>query len=125
MKRVTGLGGVFLKCKDKPAMLAWYTKHLGISMETWGAVFEPKVFLEEHPKGSNVFSFFEEKSDYFQPSNSSFMVNFTVADLDSLLPQLKSEGVNVLDQTDSSEFGKFGWVIDPEGNKIELWEPPH
>ncbi|MCF8448012.1 MAG: VOC family protein, partial [Bacteroidia bacterium] len=59
------------------------------------------------------------------PSNSSFMVNFTVADLDTLLPQLKSEGVNVLDKTDSSEFGKFGWVIDPEGNKIELWEPPH
>ncbi len=124
MKRVTGLGGVFYKAKDKPALLAWYKKYLQISAEEWGAIFSPKDFLQMHPNGYQVWSLFPADTDYFGPSNSSFMLNFTVEDLDALLPILKSEGVNVMEKTESGEFGKFGWILDLEGNKIELWEPP-
>lgn len=124
MKRVTGLGGVFYKAKDKPALLAWYKKHLQFSAEEWGAIFSPKDFLQMHPNGYQVWSLFPENTKHFKPSTSSFMLNFTVVDLGALLPILKSEGVVVMDKTEESEFGKFGWILDLEGNKIELWEPP-
>jgi predicted enzyme related to lactoylglutathione lyase len=124
MKRVTGLGGVFYKAKDKQALLAWYKKHLQIAAEDWGAIFSPKDFIATHPHAYQVWSLFAKDTDHFAPSTSSFMLNFTVEDLSALLPILKAEGVELMDKFEESEFGKFGWILDLEGNKIELWEPP-
>ncbi len=125
MKRVTGLGGVFVKCKDKAFMVDWYRLHLGIDLEEWGVVFNMDNSLTYHPKAYQVFGLFKNDTQYFSPSESNFMLNFTVADLDKLLIQLKLEGVQVLEKTEENEFGKFAWIIDPENNKIELWQPPN
>ncbi len=124
MAKVTGLGGVFFKCKDKENMLNWYCTHLGIEAEDWGAVFQLDQTLKLHPGAYNVWSLAKVESKYFEPSQSSFMINYTVDHLHELLAQLKAAGVTVIDKTEESEFGKFGWVLDPEGNKIELWQPP-
>jgi predicted enzyme related to lactoylglutathione lyase len=124
MKRVTGIGGVFFKAKDPGALQSWYKNHLGIDVQAWGgAAFD---WTDEQGKpagGTTAWSIFPE-GDSFAPSTAPFMVNYRVADLPALLKALKEEGCNVLDKLDESEFGKFGWVIDPEGNKVELWEPP-
>jgi predicted enzyme related to lactoylglutathione lyase len=125
MKRVTGIGGVFFKSKDPKALAEWYRTHLGMNPEAWGGV----IFNWASPEnpsgtGTTVWSPFEESSTYFAPSSARFMINYRVADLHALLAQLRSEGCNVDDKVDESEFGKFGWVMDPEGNRIELWEPP-
>ncbi len=125
MKRVTGLGGVFIKCKNREAMMEWYKKHLHIPLEDWGVVFDPKEFKESHPSAYHVFSLNDDTSKYYEPSASPFMLNFTVANLDELWPILQSEGVNVVNKSEANEYGKFAWILDPEGNKIELWEPPH
>lgn len=124
MQRVTGLGGFFIKSKDPKSLAAWYEKHLGVPFNgTTYAGF--KWINENNPAlpGSTVFSFFGEDTKYFDPSKGSCMVNFRVKDLDSLLASLKAEGVTVDEKTESYEYGKFGWCMDPEGNKIELWEP--
>ena len=102
MKRVTGLGGVFVKCKNKEAMVKWYTQHLGINMQDWGVVFMPKEFTKNHPGGYQVFSLNNESSNYFEPSTAPFMLNFTVADLASLLPVLKLEGVQIVKETEGT-----------------------
>ena len=123
MKRVTGIGGIFFKAKDPKALGAWYRDHLGLEVGEWGgAVFQWGG--DGSPAGMTLWSPFAADTDYMAPGTSSFMVNFRVADLDALLAALKEEGCNVLDRTEASEQGKFGWVIDPEGNKVELWEPP-
>lgn len=124
MKRVNGLGGIIVKCKDKDTMLAWYNKHLQIGAEDWGVVFKPQEFIANQPGGYQIWSLAKMDSPYFEPSTAPFMINFTVEDLDNLLPILKSEGVEVIDNAEPSEYGKFAWILDPEGNKIELWEPP-
>lgn len=125
MKRVTGIGGVFFKAKDAPAMWAWYKEHLGIDVQDWGgAAFD---WTDENGKpvgGTTAWSINAQDNDYFAPSTAPFMVNYRVADLHGLMKALKEEGCNVLEKIEESEFGKFGWVIDPEGNKVELWEPP-
>jgi predicted enzyme related to lactoylglutathione lyase len=125
MKRVTGIGGVFFKSKDPKALAEWYRTHLGMSPETWGGVIF-KWASPENPAGTGttVWSPFEESSTYFAPSSASFMINYRVDDLHGLLAQLRSEGCDVDDNVQESELGKFGWVMDPEGNRIELWEPP-
>ena len=123
MKRVTGLGGIFIKAKDQAALSAWYKKHLGIDIEPWGGT----TFRWDDPDqefGCTVWSLFPAKTTYFRPSKQRFMVNYRVANLARLLKQLKKEGCEVDEKSESSEFGKFGWVMDPEGNRIELWEPP-
>lgn len=124
MDRVTGIGGIFIKARDPKAMRDWYQQHLGLPIDSWGGMAfrwnEPNV--EEH--GVTVWSVFEPTSDYFAPSEAPFMVNYRVADLMTLLDTLRTEGCTVDDKTEVSEFGKFGWVMDPEGNRIELWEPP-
>ena len=123
MKRVTGIGGIFFKASDPAALAAWYRDHLGLDVAGWnGAVFQWGG--DGSPAGMTLWSPFAADTDYMAPGTSSFMVNFRVADLDALLAALKEEGCNVLDRTEASEQGKFGWVIDPEGNKVELWEPP-
>jgi predicted enzyme related to lactoylglutathione lyase len=117
MERVTGIGGIFFKAKDPVALRAWYKEHLGIDVQEWGGT----AFTS---KGITVWSINNADSDYYAPSTAPFMVNYRVADLASVLQALRQEGCNVVDKTDESEYGKFGWVIDPEGNKIELWQPP-
>jgi predicted enzyme related to lactoylglutathione lyase len=109
MKRVTGIGGIFFYAKDPAALGAWYKQHLGIDVQPWGGT----AWTISNAHGS-----------HFAPSKSSFMVNYRVADLTGLLQALRDEGCNVLEKTDNSEYGKFGWVMDPEGNKVELWQPP-
>ena len=122
MKRVTGIGGIFFKANDPKALSAWYRDHLGLDVTEWGGAII-KWGGEGSEAGLTVWSPFAADTDYMQPGTASFMVNFRVEDVDALLAALREEGCNVMDKTDSSEQGKFGWVIDPEGNKIELWQP--
>ena len=125
MKRVTGIGGIFFKARDPVALRAWYQKHLGIDVQNWGgAAFTWSDDAGNPTKGTTVWSIGSDEGDYYAPSKAAFMVNYRVADLERLLETLRSEGCNVLEKTDDSEFGKFGWVMDPEGNKVELWQPP-
>ena len=125
MQRVTGIGGIFFKAKDPVALRAWYAKHLGIAVQDWGGTAFTWTDAAGTPTGgSTIWSIASADSPYYEPGTSSFMVNYRVADLTSLLAILRAEGCNVMEQSDDSEFGKFGWVIDPEGNKVELWEPP-
>ncbi len=121
MKRVIGLGGLFLKCHDTEKMTNWYRTHLGIDLTQWGAMFYHRD--ESQPaEAYSVFTLFKETSDYFAPSESRFMVNFRVHDLDFLVEKLKEEGVELVGEPVSEEYGKFAWVLDPEGNKIELFQ---
>jgi predicted enzyme related to lactoylglutathione lyase len=125
MKRVTGIGGIFFKAKDPVALRGWYKKHLGIDVLDWGgAAFSWTDEAGKPTPGMTIWSVGSAESDQFAPSKASFMINYRVADLHSLLDALRAEGCNVLEKTDDSEYGKFGWVIDPEGNKVELWQPP-
>lgn len=120
MKRVVGIGGVFIKAKDPVALRAWYQKHLGIEVAEWGGA----VFPWNNPEGMTVWNVSPDDSDYFAPSPAGFMVNYIVEDLPALLETLRFEGCEVDAKMDQSEFGTFGWVMDPEGNKVELWQPP-
>ncbi len=125
MKRVTGIGGIFFKAQDPVALQAWYRTHLGIDVKPWGgAAFDWSDGDGKPVGGTTAWSIASAGSDQFAPSTASFMVNYRVADLAALLQALRDEGCNVVDKIDDSEYGKFGWVIDPEGNKVELWEPP-
>jgi predicted enzyme related to lactoylglutathione lyase len=128
MKYVQGIGGIFFKAKDPEKLGAWYREHLGLEVEEYGGV----TFREEaQPDGGSparqaytVWSPFASDTDYFGPGSQSFMINFRVSDLDGLLAKLRAEGVTVDDRAEKSDFGYFGWATDPEGNRIELWEPP-
>lgn len=125
MRRVTGIGGIFFKAKDPDTLSEWYRRHLGIDVQDWGgAVFQWHTPERPEPDGATAWNIFSADTDYFLPSQSSFMVNYRVEDLHALLAALREEGCNVDSKTDDSEYGKFGWVVDPEGNKIELWQPP-
>jgi predicted enzyme related to lactoylglutathione lyase len=125
MERVTGIGGIFFKAKDPRAMQAWYRQHLGIDVQAWGGAAFRWADADGTPVGgTTAWSIAPAESDSFAPSQASFMVNYRVADVRALLEALKEEGCDVLDEVDASEYGTFGWVIDPEGNKVELWEPP-
>ena len=125
MRRVTGIGGIFFQAQDPKALWAWYKRHLGIDVQAWGgAAF---TWTDAHGKptaGTTIWSVGAAGSGHFAPSTSSFMINYRVDDLAALLQALRDEGCHVLDKTDDSEYGKFGWVMDPEGNKVELWQPP-
>jgi len=124
MERVMGIGGVFFKAKDKIALRRWYRDNLGISIEEWGGSFFN--WKENNPTGSagTVWSLFSNDTKYFAPSTKEFMVNFRVRDLDAMLKQLRANGCKVDEKSQESPLGKFGWVMDPEGNRVELWEPP-
>ena len=124
MKRVTGIGGIFFKAKDAPALHAWYKRHLGIDVQEWGgASFDWTDSKGKPVGGTTAWLIASEKSDQFAPSTAPFMINYRVDDLLALVKILREEGCNVLEKVDDSEYGKFAWVIDPEGNKIELWQP--
>ena len=125
MRRVTGIGGIFFKARDPQALATWYRTHLGMAVEEWGGV--AFRWADDNPAGTGttIWTPFKDDTGYFAPSTAPFMVNYRVADLTALLAELRKEGCNVVDKSgEDSEYGKFGWVIDPEGNKVELWEPP-
>lgn len=125
MQRVTGLGGPFLRAEDPQALAAWYEKHLGIAFNGNTYVTWPHAGEDGTPvPGFNIFSLFKKDSAYFDPSVSNVMLNFVVTDLFALLDKLKEEGVTLAGDPINEAYGKFGWIMDPEGNKIELWEPP-
>jgi predicted enzyme related to lactoylglutathione lyase len=125
MKRVTGIGGIFLNAKDAAALQAWYKQHLGIDVQSWGGTAFNWADSDSKPTvGSTVWSIGAAEGDQFAPSTAPFMVNYRVDDLHALVKVLREEGCNVLDKVDDSDYGKFAWVIDPEGNKVELWQPP-
>ena len=125
MKRVTGIGGIFFQARDPAALTDWYRNHLGIDVKPWGgAAFDWTDDAGKPTGGTTAWSIGKADGDQFAPSTAPFMVNYRVADLHTLLQALRDEGCEVLDKTDESEYGKFGWVMDPEGNKVELWEPP-
>ena len=122
-KRVTGIGGIFFKCDNKEAMRQWYGKHLGIHTESWGGQFEWRDSENPEKRCVTAWSPFDGKSDHFKPSEKEYMFNYRVENLVELLDALKAEGVEVLGEIEEYEYGKFGWIMDPEGRKIELWEP--
>lgn len=124
MKRVVGIGGVFFKAKDPEALRAWYAKHLGLEFDAYGSVaFQCPDGEEERKAAQTVWSLFPSDTKYFDPSSAPFMINYRVENLAGLLDQLRSEGVTVDEGMQEYEYGKFGHVMDPEGNRIELWEP--
>lgn len=124
MKRVVGIGGIFFKAKDPEKLRAWYQEHLGFEFDTYGGlVFECPDDEEQRKRAQTVWSLFPSDTKYFDPSTAPFMINYRVENLADLAAQLRSEGLEVVESTENFEYGRFGWVIDPEGNRIELWEP--
>jgi predicted enzyme related to lactoylglutathione lyase len=123
MKRVTGLGGIFFKSNDPAKIKEWYNKHLGIETDEYGGMFTWRDKDNPDKKCLTAWSPFAEQTDYFNPSNKQFMFNYRVENLVELLKVLKEEGVEVVGEIEEYDYGKFGWIMDPEGNKIELWEP--
>ena len=124
MAKVTGIGGVFFKStSDNAALAEWYRKHLGLQLEDWGGAILrwPDDHADDH--GVTVWSVAPKDSKWFSPSNSSFMINYRVDNLDEMLDQLRAGGVEILKGPDSDFNGKFAWIMDPDNNKIELWEP--
>jgi len=117
MKRVTGIGGIFFQAKDATALQAWYKRHLGIDVQDWGGTVFPTV-------ATTIWSIGSADDENFAPGASPFVINYRVEDVAALVKVLREEGCRVLDKVDESEYGKFAWVIDPEGNKVELWQPP-
>lgn len=122
-KRVTGLGGVFFKARNPEAVKEWYQKHLHIESGEHGAVFSWRHSDNPDKVGITAWSPFPENTDYYQPSKKDFMFNYRVENLEELLKVLKKEGVEIVGEIEEYPYGKFGWIMDPEGNKIELWEP--
>ncbi|MEX0967168.1 MAG: VOC family protein [Bacteroidia bacterium] len=123
MKRVTGLGGVFFKCEDPENMKEWYADHLDIKTDEYGGLFE---WCEKGNPGKTchtAWSPFSQTTKYFAPSTKPYMFNYRVHDLEALMEQLKKEGVEIVGEIEHYDYGKFGWILDPEGNKVELWEP--
>lgn len=123
MKKVTGIGGIFFKCKDPGKMRAWYQNHLGLNTNEYGAVFEWRQGADSTKKGFTQWSPFAQNTQYFEPSAKDFMINYRVENIEALVEQLKKEGVTVIDTIETYDYGKFVHIMDVEGNKIELWEP--
>ena len=123
MASVLGIGGVFFKCRDPGALLAWYAEHLGFEPESDHASvsFRPTTVP---PGGFTVWGPFKDTTDYFSPSDKPYMLNLMVDDLEGALAQVKAGGAEVMGEIEEYEYGRFGWFVDPEGNKIELWVPP-
>ena len=123
MKRVTGIGGIFFKCKDSNAINEWYKTHLGFDTSPYGTSFEWRQIDDSTKKGLTQWNPFAENTKYFEPSTKDFMINYRVENLEALVEQLKNEGVTIVDKIESYDYGKFVHIIDVEGNKVELWEP--
>lgn len=125
MEQVTGFGGLFFKAENPEALYSWYEKHLGIKRGPEGAVtFKWSESIDKGRDGMTVWAIFPKTTTYFQPSQAGFMMNFRVVDLDGLLKALQEEGVQIDPHREDYDYGRFAWIMDPEGNRIELWEPP-
>jgi predicted enzyme related to lactoylglutathione lyase len=125
MKRVTGIGGIFFKSDNSEKLYQWYERHLGIKGKPeCGAMFQWREADDSNKEGMTVWSIFPAGTKYFEPSRSSFMLNYRVEDLDGLLKVLAEEGVEIDPKRENHEYGRFAWIMDPDGNRIELWEPP-
>ncbi len=123
MKKVTGVGGIFFKAQDPGKLKSWYDEHLGFNTDQYGAMFKTRQ-AEDPSKSSYLqWSVFDRSSTHMDPSEKPFMINYRVANIEQLVDELKQSGVNVLDEIESYDYGKFVHLMDPEGNKIELWEP--
>ncbi|MFZ6663372.1 VOC family protein [Peijinzhouia sedimentorum] len=122
-KRVTGIGGIFFKCKDPKAMKQWYGEHLGLQTDDYGTNFEWRQADNPDKKGFSQWSTMSENTKHMEPSKKDFMINYRVENLEWLVEQLRAEGVTICDEIEAFEYGKFVHILDPEGNKIELWEP--
>ena len=123
IKKVTGIGGIFFKCKNPRKVREWYKTHLGINTNDYGAVFEWYQGADSTKKGFSQWSPFNEKTKYFEPSTKAFMINYRVENLEALVAGLRKDSVNILDTIETVEYGKFVHILDIEGNKVELWEP--
>ena len=125
MARITGIGGVFFKSRnDSAALAAWYQKHLGMALEEgWGGAILRWSDDKAEDKGLTVWSVAKKDSKWFSPSDSSFMINYRVDNLDEMIAQLSADGIEIVQGPESAENGKFAWIMDPDGNKVELWEP--
>lgn len=123
MKKVTGIGGIFFKCKDPKKVKEWYQTHLGLDTDKYGTTFEWREGADSSKKGFTQWAPFAETTKYFNPSTRDFMINYRVEDLEGLVEKLKKEGVTITDKIETVEYGKFVHILDVEGNKIELWEP--
>jgi predicted enzyme related to lactoylglutathione lyase len=123
MKKVTGIGGIFFKCKDPSKVKEWYKTHLGLETDQYGAMFEWRLASDPNKKGFTQWSPFSETTKYFEPSTKDFMINYRVENLEALVEQLKKDGVTIADKIETYDYGKFVHIIDVEGNKVELWEP--
>ena len=126
MQRVTGIGGIFFKAANPASLYDWYEKHLGIKQDApgQGAAFHWRDASDPEKPGMTAWSIFPETTKYFDPSKSTFMINYRVENLDALLEVLRAEGVEIDPKREDHDYGRFAWITDPEGNKIELWEPP-
>lgn len=122
-KKVTGIGGIFFKCKDPRKIREWYQANLGLNTNQYGAVFEWYQGADSTKKGFSQWSPFNEKTKYFEPSTKDYMINYRVENLTALVAELKKNNVTIVDTIESVEYGKFVHILDVEGNKIELWEP--
>lgn len=121
--KVTGIGGIFFRCEDTEKTKSWYAEHLGLAVTQWGSSFE---FRNAHrPDEINYLQWspFAKNTDYFDPSSKQFMINYRVQHIEKLVENLKAAGVTIVDEIVSYDYGKFVHIMDPEGNKIELWEP--
>jgi predicted enzyme related to lactoylglutathione lyase len=123
MKRVTGIGGIFFKTKDPQKSKDWYQNHLGIDSGQYGATFQWLEKENPEKEGNTTWNAFPEDTKYFNPGQQEFMVNYRVENLEELLVVLKKEGVTIVGDMESFDYGKFAWILDPDGHKVELWEP--
>lgn len=123
MKKVTGIGGIFFKCEDPEKMRNWYSENLGLKTNEYGSLFEFRNTHEPDKKNYLQWSPFKKDTEYMNPSKKDFMINYRVENMEELVEELKNSGVEICDKIESYEYGKFVHIMDPEGNKIELWEP--
>jgi predicted enzyme related to lactoylglutathione lyase len=123
LKKATGIGGIFFKCRDPKKVREWYGAHLGLNINPYGAVFEWRQGADSTKKGYTQWSPFSEKTKYFEPSVKDFMINYRVENLEGLVEQLRQDSVTIVDKIETVDYGKFVHIMDIEGNKIELWEP--
>ncbi len=123
MKKVTGIGGVFFKCKNPEKMTAWYQKHLGLDTNPYGATFNWYEDEDGKKKAQTQWTPFPETTKYFEPSDNNFMINYRVENLEALVEEFRKDGVTIVDDIETFAYGKFIHILDAEGNKIQLWEP--
>jgi predicted enzyme related to lactoylglutathione lyase len=123
MKRVTGIGGIFFKSENPEQLKKWYDSHLGIQSGEYGSIFQWREFDDPGQEAYTAWGPFPKNTRYFHPSEKPFMFNYRVENLEKLLEVLKEEGVEIVGEIEEYDYGKFGWIMDPEGNKVELWEP--